>query len=217
MKKLPQNPVLQVLIVDDHWMVRDGLKLMLKAPKKKYRFKIAEAENGTKAIEKASKNDFDLILLDYRMPDMEGAAVAEKMLAINPLVKILALSNYNEVSNVEKMIASGAHGYILKNIGPADLLAAIRTVMGGGSYYSNEVYSKLFEARQRNWQKVTLSSRELEVLQLIAQGKTSDQIARQLSLEKSTIDSHRSHLLAKFEVKNTIGLLKEAFERGLLT
>lgn len=216
MKKLPEKPTLQILLVDDHWMVRDGLKIMLKTLKEKYCFKITEAENGTQAVEKVSKTDLHLILLDYQMPDMDGAAVAQKILAINPLIKILALSNYNELTNVEKMMAAGAHGYILKNIGRADLLSAIRTVMDGGTYYSNAVYAKLFEARQRNWQNVTLSSRELEVLQLIAQGKTSSQIAKQLSLEKSTIDSHRSHLLSKFDVKNTVALLKAAFERGLL-
>jgi len=208
---------LKVLIVDDHWMIREGIEQMLKDQRKYYHFDIKEAENGKQAIKKASEEDIDLIILDYQMPDMDGAEAAEKILAIKPLVKILALSNYNEFPNIEKMTKAGAHGYILKNIGASEFLKAVETVMSGKPYYSNEVYAKLFEERRRDWQKITLSSRELEVLQLIAQGKTSSQIANQLSLEKSTIDSHRNHLLAKFNVRNTASLLKAARDRGLLT
>lgn len=208
---------ISVLIADDHWMIREGIEQMLKGQGNYYHFDITEAENGTQAIKKINQRDIDLVILDYQMPDMDGAEAAEKILAIEPLIKILALSNYNEFSNIEKMIRAGAHGYILKNIGAGEFLKAVETVMSGKPYYSNEVYAKLFEERRRDWQKITLSSRELEVLQLIAQGKTSSQIASQLSLEKSTIDSHRNHLLAKFNVRNTVSLLKAARDKGLLT
>lgn len=217
MKDLLEIPVLHVLIVDDHERLRNGLKLELKAQKKSYQFKIADAANGLQAIEKISKNDFDLVLLDYEMGELTGAEVAEKIFKIRPGIKILALSNYNDLSKIEKMKEAGAHGYILKNIGTAELLTAIRTVMGGKPYYSNEVYAKLFELRQRNGQDITLSNRELQVLKLIAQGKTSLQIARLLTLEKSTIDSHRRHLLSKFDVNNTASLLKVAHARELLS
>jgi two-component system nitrate/nitrite response regulator NarL len=216
MKNSPDIPFLYALVVDDHWMVRNGLRHLLKTQKGRYHFKISDAENGTQALEKVSKKDFDFVLLDYQLPDMDGAVVAEQIHAINPCTKILALSIYNEFSNVEKIMAAGAHGYILKNIGANELLAAIQVILKGQSYFSNEVYAKLHEARRINWQNVTLSSRELEVLQLLAQGKTSSQIATQLSLGKSTIDSHRSHLRAKFNVRNTVSLLKAASDRGLL-
>jgi len=216
MKDVLKTPVLKVLIVDDHWMVRDGLKQMLKIQKKDYHFEVTEAENGKQAIEKVTRREFDLVILDYQMPDIDGAETAERVLALRPGTKILALSNYNELSNIERMTAAGAVGYILKNIGAPEFLTAIEKVMKNESYYSIEVYSKLFEERRQQWQMITLSKRELEVLKLLAQGKTSNQIAGILSLEKTTIDSHRRHLLSKFNTPNTISLLKTAHDRGLL-
>ncbi len=217
--KRKEVPIVKILLVDDHWMVRDGLKHMLHAQRKLFQFDIAEAENGPQAIEAILSDDFDLAILDYQMPGMEGGEVARKMLANKPGIKILALSNYGELSNIEKMIAAGARGYILKNIEPAEFLKAIQTVLAGKVYYSNEVYNRLLDSsrKNRNKEMIALTDRELEVLRWVALGKTSSQIAEALSVEKSTIDSHRNHLLIKLNVKNTASLLKKAYELKLIT
>lgn len=214
--KNPSKDSLNVLIVDDHWSVRDGVKFLLKNREKIFHIEISEAENGKQAIDQVAKHDIDLVILDYQLPDMDGAEVAQRILAIKPGIKILALSNYNEVSNIEKMTAAGVHGYVLKDTSARDFLTAMETVIKGQFYYSNQVSAKLFEERRREMQKITLSTREMEVLTLLAEGNTSSDIALQLSLGKSTIDSHRKHLLTKFDVQNTTSLLKAAHEKGFL-
>src|ERR1700726_3176242 len=132
-------PIIHALIIDDHKLVRDGLKTMLGSLKFSYHFDISEAENGEEAIRKIRKRNFDIIIIDYQLPGMSGAETVEQIRRNLPQAKIIALSNYNELQNIKSMMDAGANGYILKNVEPSGLLSAIRTILDGKSYYSSEV------------------------------------------------------------------------------
>ena len=143
------NQPFRVLLIDDHKMVRDGLRMMLGSLKKSLQFDIDEAESGEEALKKVSRNHYQLIIIDYHMPGISGAETITRILRYRHGIKILALSNYDELPYVQGMIEAGAHGYVLKNIEPAQLLLAIRTILDGKVYYSNEVATKIIEGQQK--------------------------------------------------------------------
>ena len=216
----PDN-LINLHIVDDHQMVRDGIKVMLNSKRDILQFSIDEAENGEEAIKKVLRNPYDVILIDYQMPDISGAQTAETILKHQPKVKILALSNYDELPYVEKMIASGAKGYVLKNIEPSQLLSGIKTILENKTFYSNEVASKLLDAASKGsvtqiLEKHGLTKRELEVLRMIAQEMTNEEIAEKLFVGKRTVDTHRQNLLNKLHARNTVGLIKAAYKLELV-
>ena len=221
MKQPIQQQIIDLLIVDDHQMVRDGIKVMLDSENKFYKFRIEEAESGEEAIQKAIHKNYDVIIIDYHLPGINGAKTTEDILLYKHNVKVLALSNYDEVSYAESMIAAGAKGYILKNIEPLQLLTAIRTTLSGKNFYSNEIALKLLEASQNYERNIiknknSLTPREIEVLKLICQEKKNEQIANELCISKRTVDTHRQNLLLKLQVKNTVGLIKAAYKMELL-
>lgn len=216
-----KHQIIDLLIVDDHQMVRDGIKVMLGAPNKYYKFRIDEAESGEEAVKKTIHKNFDIVIVDYNLPGINGARTAENILLYKHDMKILTLSNYDEVSYAESMLAAGAKGYILKNIEPVQLLNAIRTILSGKNYYSNEIAIKLLEASQNGASDIAknkkgLSARETEVLELICLEKTNEEIANELSVSKRTIDTHRQNLLLKLQAKNTVGLIKAAYKLKLI-
>ena len=212
---------IRILIVDDHQMVRDGIKIMLDSRRSMIHFEVEEAENGAAAIQSVLKKNYDIILMDYQLPDMNGTEALQRIRLYRKDVKVLALSNYDEFSYIKSMIREGANGYILKNIDPAQLINAIQSVLSGSSYYSNEVALKLIEAkgteRPGALQKSGLSKREQEILKLIALEMTNDEIAQALFISKRTVDTHRQNLLKKLHVKNTAGLIKAAYAFELVS
>ena len=212
---------LDILIVDDHKMIRDGISVMLTSLKKNYQFNVTEAESGEEAIKIMSRKDFDVVIIDYRLPGINGAQTVECIMRYKPQTKFLALSNYDELAYIQSMISAGASGYILKNIEPLQLLNAIKTVLDNKSFYSNEVAIKLIEGNRRPELKTSLNTnkltkREIEVLKLIAMEFTNEEIAKQLSVGKRTIDTHRQNLLQKLHAKNTVGLTKAAYALNLV-
>jgi len=217
----PPIKIIRLLIVDDHQMVRDGIRVMLESKENFLRFEIDEAENGEIAVGKILKKDFDIILIDYQLPGINGKETLQEIRLYKKEIKVLALSNYDEFSYVKSMITEGANGYILKNIEPAELIRAIEAVLAGKEYYSNEVSLKLLEDarnadKSASLNKSGLSKRELEVLKLIALEKTNDEVAKLLFISKRTVDTHRQNLLKKLQVKNTAGLIKAAYAFDLL-
>jgi DNA-binding NarL/FixJ family response regulator len=209
----------RLLIVDDHQMVRDGIRVMLESQNKTYTFVITEAENGEDAIKNVLKYDYDIILIDYQLPKMTGMETVEKILLYKPTTKILALSNYDELTYINNMLKAGVSGYILKNVEPVELIAAIKTILNDKVFYSNEVAIKLIENKKRtasSIDKYSLTKRELEILKLIIAEKTNDEISSLLCIAKSTVDTHRQNLLNKLGVKNTVGLTKIAIELKLI-
>ena len=218
---LTSDTLIPVLIVDDHKMVRDGLKVMLSSFKQVFRFEIEEADSGEQALRKISRKPFRLVIIDYHMPGLTGAETILRILRYQPEMKILALSNYDELPYVQSMMEAGAKGYILKNIEPSQMLYAIKTVLDGRIYYSNEVAMKLIEGvKSDNTKNILeakgLTNREVEVLKLIAMELTNEEIAHKLCIGKRTVDSHRQNLLNKLNAKNTVGLIKAAYKLKLI-
>jgi DNA-binding NarL/FixJ family response regulator len=208
--------LIHLLIVDDHQMVRDGIRVMLESQNNTYSFVITEAENGEDAVKKILHHHYDIILIDYQLPKMSGLQTIEKILLYQPEAKILALSNYDEVTYVTNMLNAGARGYILKNIEPAQLLTAVKTVLDNKIFYSNEIAVKLIEnekskAKPNTRNKFGLTERELLILKMIAQELSNEEIAKSLNIAKRTVDAHRQNLLNKLNAKNTVGLVKAAY------
>jgi len=212
---------ISLLIIDDHKMVREGLKIMLASLKNYVHFNVQEAECGEDALTKINRFNFDVAIVDYQMPGISGVETIQRILRSKPQLKILALSNYDELSYIESMMDAGASGFVLKNIEPAEMLKALRTILSDKIYYCNEVSIKIIEAAEnKSTQKVQLgkilSTRETEVLQMIAMEMTNDEIGQKLFLAKRTIDTHRQNLINKLNVKNTAGLVKAAYKFNLI-
>jgi DNA-binding NarL/FixJ family response regulator len=212
----------KVLIVDDHAMVREGIRYILESYSLKRFFEVDEASNGAESVEKTQTVQYDIILMDYQMPVMSGKEAISAIIANNPDAKILVISNYDEYDCVQSVIKAGARGYVLKNIEPQDLILAIDAVVAGKYYYSNDIAVKLihFPAEEPSHEDEseceTLTKREIGIIHMIYMEKTNEEIAHDLLLSKSTVDSHRQRILRKLKVKNTVGLIKIAIERGLI-
>ena len=210
---------IKILIVDDHQMIRDGVRTMLESQIDNYKFIITEASSGEEALVKVQKTDFDMILMDYQLPKMNGAETVYHILIYKPESRILALSNYDEYKYVKNIIDAGAKGYILKNIGPSELVTAIDTIMAGKFYYANDIAVKLINKtgdEERTIKNIRITKREIEVLKLIAGEMSNKEIAQQLNIEKRTVDAHRQNLLNKLSAKNTVSLVKLAYEYKLI-
>ena len=218
---------IKILIVDDHKMIRDGIRSMLESQEKKYKFIVEEAENGEEGVEKTKRAQYDIVIMDYQLPILNGVEATKAALLNNPDLKILALSNYDEYMYIDNMMKTGAKGFVLKNIGPEEFINAIETVLSGKNYYSNDVAVKLISfdhnnvqvarlVRQKRDKADMLSKRELEILKFIASEFTNEEIATRLFISKRTVDTHRQNLMKKLNVKNTAGLVKYAYELKIL-
>lgn len=211
---------INVLIVDDHQLLREGLKLILHSFRKELLMQVTEAESGEKGLKKAEQLLFDLAIVDYNLGGMPGDEFVRRVLRFQPDIKILALSNHNEYAFVEAMMEAGALGYVLKGIAPQQLLLAIMTVLQGKNYYCNEIALVLLthageSAGAKKAAQYHLSAREIEVLLLIADGMSNAEIALKLFVARRTVDTHRQNLLRKLNVKNTAGLVRFAIELKL--
>lgn len=218
---------IKILIVDDHRMVRDGLRSMLESQEKKYRFIIDEAESAEEGLDRANRGSYDVIIMDYQLPKMNGSEATKAILEFNKDTKILALSNYDEYMYITNILKAGARGFVLKNIGPDELINAIETIISGKNYYSNDVAIRLINPmndngymplnlNERENKLNLLSKREIEILKLIACEFTNEEIANKLFISKRTVDTHRQNLLNKLNVKNTAGLVKHALELNIM-
>ena len=216
---------IRILIVDDHKMIRNGLCAMLESYRKTHDFMIDEAESGEEALLQIKKSVYDLIIMDYQLPGMDGAETTRAIVDYNPIANILALSNYDETMYIENILKAGAKGYVLKNIAADELVKAITTILNGKNYYSNEVAVKLIDRQMNVKESILLQSlssceklseRELEILKLVAEEYTNKQIAEKLFISQRTVENHRYNMLEKMKVNNVIALLKKAREQRLL-
>lgn len=214
--------MIKILIADDHTMFVDGIDSIMKGIDD---IKVAgRCYNGQSIIDFASSNDVDVVLLDVNLPDMSGIDVCKKLLTLKPDIKILAISMFNEESFVSEILNNGAKGYILKNTGREELLQAIRTVNDGETYFSEEVTQTIMNSLMKNRKASSksagfypkISRREKEVLKLIVQEHTTQEIADKLFISLKTVESHRSSLLAKMNARNSAGLVRIALENNLI-
>lgn len=218
---------INTLIVDDHPMVRDGLRMMLEVQKTPYAFKVDEAGNGNEALDKVREGNFDFVIMDYQLPDKKGDEITKEILAYKHDLKVIGLSNYDEYVYAAQMLEAGARGYVLKNIDASELVSAIDKIMNNQMYYSADIANKLINhtlgtASSKSSDKSPkdmvdlLSNREIEIIKLIVEQLTNEEISKKLELSKRTIDNHRQNILSKLQLRNTAGLVRFAVENNLV-
>ena len=204
----------KVFIVDDHNVVIEGiLSLLQNLPEISV---CGYAKTATDCIHFMEKNEVDVILMDINLLDMSGLELCKRIKQTHPEVKILALSTFNQMSYINKMMANGASGYLLKNITKDELIEAIQSVMEGNIYHSFEVNEIIKTAQKNNEHLPILTKRENDILKLISEGFTNPQIGEKLFISPDTVDSHRKNLHTKLRVNNTALLVRYAIEHELV-
>src|SRR5258706_3470668 len=212
--------MIRVILVEDHAMVRAGLRALLERAKDVD--VLGEASNGHEAIELAKELKPDLLIMDIMMPRLNGIQAAQQMRELKLPVKILLLSMYSDQGLVHQAIQSGVKGYVLKTSVSEELIHAIYTVARGETYLSSEISTIALEAAfhprraENNNPLDYLSPREKEILQLIAEEHTSVEIANLLSISEKTVEKHRANLMEKLNVRNIAGLVRFAVKHGLV-
>jgi two-component system response regulator NreC len=208
--------VIKILLADDHTIVRQGLKLILSANSDLQ--VVGEAANGREAIELASKLKPDIVLMDVAMPELNGIEATRRMVQENQRLRVLVLSMHKEPVYIREILRAGARGYILKDAIDTELLNAVRSVARGDGYISPAISGALLnDYRQSVTDPIDLlSSREREVLQLIAEGKTNKEVATRLNLSVYTVDSHRGKIMEKLNLHSTGELVRFAMKHGLV-
>lgn len=199
------------LIVDDHPVLAEGLTTLLKAYKLCSGVDIAAT--GKECMSKLRTKDYDLIFLDINLPDISGIDLCETIHNEYPLCKILALSSFNEFTCVNKMMTNGASGYVLKNAMPEEIVKGVETVMNGEIFLCDEVDVLM---KRKTEKHIYLSRREVDLLRLITEGLTYQEIADKLFLGSETVKSYRKNLLYKLNAKNTAALVRIAIEEKLV-
>ena len=208
-----------LIIADDHKMFIDGLRSILKdAPE----FSVTTtAKNGAQVIKYLDINgvdDLHLLITDLTMPEMDGIELNKIVKEKYPTLKTLVVSMHIDGGMIDKLIRNNVDGYVPKNAEKEELLEAMRTIVKGEKYFSSEIKRAYTDAMFENkkQKEVSLTDREVEVLKLIAEENTTQEIADKLFLSKHTIESYRKNLISKLQVKNLAGLTKHALKMGLL-
>ncbi len=214
--------VIRVLIADDHVIVRDGVRLILEAqPDMEV---VGEASDGREAVEKARALAPNVVLMDIAMPGMSGLEATVVIKQELPEVQVVVLTMHENYQYFFEVLRAGATGYVLKGASSADLLASVRAAHEGGVYLHPTVakdlvtdYVKRMEPGEETARYGGLSERERQVLTLVAEGRTSQQIADELFLGISTVQTHRAHIMEKLKLQNRSELIRYALRKGLIT
>ncbi len=211
----------RVLIADDHAIVREGVRLILQAqPDMEV---VGEASDGREALQKARELSPSVVLMDIAMPGMNGLEATLIIKKELPQVQVLALTMHEDYQYFFEILRAGASGYVLKGASSADLLGAVRAVHEGGVYLHPAVAKELvsdymgrIEPGEEKTRYDGLSDRERQVLKLVAEGKTSQQIADELFLSVNTVQTHRAHVMEKLNLQNRTELIRYALRKGLI-
>jgi len=204
---------IRLLVVDDHPVVRDGLKGMLSGePDMEV---IGEAADGLEAVAVAAAKTPDIVLMDLRMPVLDGVAATRRLLAEHPAIKVIVLTTYDEDTDIVRAVQAGAAGYLLKDAPREELYQAIRAAAQGRTVLAPKVAARLL-GQLRHSATATPSDRELEVLGLVARGLTNRAIAARLHISEATVKTHLVHVFAKLGVDDRTAAVTVALERGLL-
>ncbi len=213
------NQPIQVLIVDDHTMVRQGMKALLQEYEDIH--VIGEAANGLKAIELVDRLKPDVVLIDLAMPVMDGVEAIKRIMAAHPDQRIIVLTSYAGDDKLVPVIKAGAMGYIVKDAQPEELIQSIRDVYAGEPSLSPKMAWKLLhgmhEVESTRRMEVELSEREIEVLRLLTKGKTDQEIAKELVLTDVTIRTHISRILSKLGLKNRVQAALYGIRSGMVS
>ena len=210
----------RILLADDHEMVREGLKMVLDAQPDIH--VVAEASDGAEAVKLALAGDVDLAVLDVAMPRMTGLQAVAELQRRRPELRVLILSMYDNEQYFFEALKAGASGYVLKSSAKRDLVEAIRAAMRGEPFLYPAAVTALIRdylERARSGEVAPedpITPREQEVVKLIAEGHTSDEIARALVISKKTVERHRANILEKLGVRNRVELTRYAIRRGLV-
>jgi DNA-binding NarL/FixJ family response regulator len=216
----------RILLADDHTILRDGIRALLSAEADLE--VVGEASNGAEVLEMLETTPADVVLMDVQMPVLDGFATMPELQRRFPDVRVLALTMLDHENYVARMLDAGAMGYVLKNAAISEITYAIRTVASGAPFLCTEIgLNMLYKAvANSNVSAVDasnakagadLTTRELEVLKLIAEGLTNGEIADKLFTSKRTIETHRQNIIGKTQAKNTAALIKLAVGRGLIS
>ncbi|MGA2582071.1 MAG: response regulator transcription factor [Tepidisphaeraceae bacterium] len=210
---------IRILLADDHRLVREGIRLMIgQQPDMEV---VGEADNGRSTVELAKKLSPEIVLIDISMPDLNGIDATHQITALSPAPRVIALSAHTDQRAVVDVLRAGASGYVVKNATAEELIQAIRMVAQAKVYLSPQIAGSVLEDFRRcmpasgSPEFASLSPREREVLQLMAEGKSTKQIAAVLNLSKKTVDNHREHLMSKLNASTLAELIKYAIREGL--
>ena len=205
----------RVVLADDHVIVRQGLTAQLEREGLKV---VGEAADGTQAVQRAKELRPDVVVLDFAMPTLNGIDAARAIHQAVPTTKMLLLTMYTEDQYVLEGLRAGIRGFIRKTQAMADLVRAIQEVLAGTVHLSPGMSNTLVEAYLSGTEVPAdhLTSRERQVVQLVAEGKTTKEIAQVLSVSVKTAESHRTHVMAKLDIHDTAGLVRYAIRKGLI-
>ena len=212
---------IRLLLVDDHKILRDGLKKAI--DQESDMILVGEAENGRTALQLARETLPDVIIMDISMPELNGIEAARQIIRQNCDQKIIALSMHADKHYVLGMLKAGVKGYILKTNAFEELARAVRTIMTGQSFISRELTTIVVKSAVTNFQcdtaksSETLTSREIEILQLIAEGKNSEYMAAELNISRRTIEVHRRSLKKKLKLNTIADLTRYAIKTGIIS
>ncbi len=213
---------LRILLADDHVVMRTGLRALLeRQPNLEV---VGESENGRETIALASALKPDLVLMDVGMPVLNGIEATKTIVAENPATAVIILSMYADESYIMRALKAGARGYLLKDSAPADLISAIQAVSQSKSFFSPKVSRILAEDYVRVLRQKgavdsydLLTSREQEILQLLAEGKVNKEVAAALNISPYTVETHRKHILEKLNLHNPAELILYAVRKGIIS
>jgi two-component system response regulator NreC len=207
---------IRILLADDHAVVRQGFKMILSAQADMEI--VGEAGNGREAIALAEELKPDLVVMDVAMPELNGIEATRRLASSTPHTRVLALSMHKDSVYVREMLRAGARGYLLKDSPAGDLVSAVRTVASGEGYLSPGVSNAVLDDYRRHVTNPIdlLSSREREVLQMLAEGKTNKEIAVVLNLSVYTVDAHRGRIMEKLNLHSINELVRFAVRNGLV-
>jgi DNA-binding NarL/FixJ family response regulator len=204
---------INILIADDHRVLLDGLVMMLSDVEELE--VVSTASNGEEVLLKMPSYYVDVLMMDIQMPIKDGYETAKVVLDKYPETKVLILSMHSERIYIEKMYAIGVDGYLLKTAGKVEIIEAIKRVHSGERYFSQGVTMAILDSpsQQNNIHSTELTKREKEILMLISDGLTNNEIAKRLYLSADTIKTHRKNMMRKLDINNTAGLVKYGMER----
>jgi DNA-binding NarL/FixJ family response regulator len=209
-----QAPAVTVVLADDHDLVRSGLKALLATiPGMQV---VGEARNGNELLAYLASNPHpDVVITDLAMPGLDGLAAISEIRARYPQLRVLVVSMYDTVDFVKRAVASGANGYVVKDAPPEELERALQAVMANGAYFSSSVTHRLLQ-RQDPTAAELLTERQLEILTLLAAGRTSKQIGWELGLSPKTVDVHRARIMQRLDISDLASLTRYAVRQGLV-